>query len=75
MDDMIGQQNDTYVVVNDFSKGCKTVGGARSVRDDFILGLVSVKVDTANEPGWTSVTETETEREQLTWGHQRKEPK
>lgn len=40
--------NDTELVVDNLGKGGKAVGGARSVRDDLGLGVVGVKVDTAN---------------------------
>jgi hypothetical protein len=40
----------TYVVVHDLGKGCKTIGRARGVGDDFVFGLVSVEVDSTNEP-------------------------
>lgn len=41
----------TYVVVDDLGEGCQTVGGARGVGDDLVLGLVGVKVNTTDEPG------------------------
>jgi hypothetical protein len=39
------------VVVEDLGEGSKAVGGARSVGDDLVLGLVLLKVDTADEHG------------------------
>ena len=35
--------------MEDLGEGRKAVGGARGVRDDGVLGLVGVKVDTADE--------------------------
>ena len=46
--------NDTELVVDDLSKGSKTVGCARSVGDDRVLGVVLVEVDTADEHGGIS---------------------
>jgi len=47
--------NDTEVVVDNLGEGSKAVGGARGVRDDLVLGLVLVEVDTADEPGRVSL--------------------
>ena len=41
----------TYVVVDDLGERSQTVGGARSVGDNLVLGLVRLEVDTANEHG------------------------
>lgn len=41
----------TYVVVDDLGEGSQTVGGARGVGDDLVLGLVGLEVDTADEHG------------------------
>lgn len=43
--------NDAKVVVDDLGKGSETVGGARGVGDDLVLGLVSLEVDTADKHG------------------------
>ena len=36
--------------MDDLGKGSEAVGGARGVGDNVVLGLVSVQVDTADEP-------------------------
>jgi hypothetical protein len=41
----------TYVVVDDLGERSQTVGGARGVGDDLVLGLVGIKVNTTDEPG------------------------
>jgi hypothetical protein len=43
--------DDSKLVVDDLGQGSQTVGGARSVRDDVVLGLVSLEVDSADEHG------------------------
>ena len=43
--------DDSKLVVDDLGQGSETVGGARSVRDDVVLGLVSLEVDSADEHG------------------------
>lgn len=43
--------NDGVLVVDDLGEGSETVGGARGVGDDLVLGLVGLKVDTADEHG------------------------
>lgn len=43
--------NDTKLVVNDLGKRGQAVGGAGSVRDDLVFGLVGIQVDTADEHG------------------------
>jgi hypothetical protein len=40
----------THVVVDDLGEGSQTVGGARGVGDDLVLGLVGLEVNTADEP-------------------------
>ncbi len=40
----------THFVVQDLDKRSQTVGSARSVGNDLVLWLVSVEVDTTNEP-------------------------
>lgn len=41
--------NDGEVIIDDLGERSKAVGGAGSVGDDFILGLVGIQVDTNNE--------------------------
>jgi hypothetical protein len=43
--------DDSKVVVDDLGQRSQTVGGARSVGDDVVLGLVSVQVDSTDEHG------------------------
>ena len=46
--------NNGELVVDDLGERCKTVGCARSVGDDRVLGVVLVEVDTADEHGGIS---------------------
>jgi len=46
--------SDSKVVVNDLGERGQAVGGARSVRHNIVLGLVSIQVDTADEHGGIS---------------------
>lgn len=43
--------NDAEVVIDDLGERCKTIGSARGIGDDLVLGFVGIKVDTANEHG------------------------
>jgi len=45
-----GPLNQTYVVVDDLGERSQTVGGTRGVGDDLVLGLVSLEVNTTDEP-------------------------
>jgi hypothetical protein len=61
----------TYVVVDDLGERSQTVGGARGVGDDLVLGLVGIEVNTTDEPGHQSTSRVI--EISLTWGHRRKE--
>lgn len=41
--------NNAKVVMDDLSKGGKAVGGTRSVRDDRVLGIIGIEVDTTDK--------------------------
>ena len=54
----VGQVSEiTHVVVDDLGERSQTVGGTRGVGDDLVLGLVSLEVNTTDEPvcQWSSV--------------------
>ena len=46
----MSEDRHAYIVMHDFGKGCKTIGGAGGVGHDLVFGLVSVEVHTADEP-------------------------
>lgn len=46
--------NDAELVVDDLGERSQAVGRTRSVGDDFVLGLVRIQIDAANEHGGVS---------------------